>query len=180
MDSVAVTDEQQQQQQQQQDATAATSQGSFQQGPLPEGLNLDACFGKVIRKMQAGESFGELALLHKGALRTATVVTCAQDAQDSAEAGSSPHPGMGLIRISRQDYDRTVSQLCFGLRVLASLLGINPWCINLSWAAWYNTWLLVKLTPKDEVFSFLFINLKDAFWASLLLCHSWTHNPFYG
>ena len=26
---------------------------------------------------------------------------------------------------------------------------------DLTWAARYNTWLLIKLTPKDEVFSFL-------------------------
>ena len=24
------------------------------------------------------------------------------------------------------------------------------------WAAWYNTWLLIKITPKGVVFSFLF------------------------
>ena len=25
-----------------------------------------------------------------------------------------------------------------------------------TWAAWYNTWLLIKLTPKGVIFSFLF------------------------
>ena len=40
--------------------------------------------------------------------------------------------------------------------VLGGLLGGLVECA--SWAALYNTWLLIKLTPKDVVFSFLFWN----------------------
>ena len=32
------------------------------------------------------------------------------------------------------------------------------------WAAQYNTWLLIKLTPKVEVFSFLFFFLVFFFF----------------
>ena len=31
------------------------------------------------------------------------------------------------------------------------------------WAAWHNTWLLIELTPKGVVFSFLFSNLTIVF-----------------
>ncbi len=31
-----------------------------------------------------------------------------------------------------------------------------------TWAAWYNTWLLIKLTPKGIIFSFLF-------WSAIVL-----------
>ena len=82
------------------------SQGRFQQGPLPQGLNLRACFGKVIRTVHAGESFGELALLQKHARRTATVVSRAPNAPGSG--GASAH-GVDLIKIARKDYDLTVS-----------------------------------------------------------------------
>ena len=32
-----------------------------------------------------------------------------------------------------------------------------------SWAALYNAWLLIKLTPKGAVFSFLFFSLTPAY-----------------
>ncbi len=39
-------------------------------------------------------------------------------------------------------------------------------CINYPWAAQYNTWLLIKLTPKGVVFSFLFFLHKiPGIWA---------------
>ena len=38
----------------------------------------------------------------------------------------------------------------------------------LPWAARYNTWLLIKLTPKDGVFSFLFL-----FFLHFLLSLAW-------
>jgi len=31
-----------------------------------------------------------------------------------------------------------------------------------SWAAWYNNWLLIKLTPKGIIFSFLFFSYDGA------------------
>ncbi len=45
----------------------------------------------------------------------------------------------------------------------------------LPWAARYNTWLLIKLTPKGVVFSFLFLFLEIAalplalLWQSLVM-----------
>ncbi len=41
-------------------------------------------------------------------------------------------------------------------RAKTTLLPFNPW------AARYNTWLLIKLTPKGVVFSFLFFSSKEA------------------
>lgn len=90
---------------------AGHSQGRFQQGPLPLGLNLDACFGRVIRTVRAGESFGELALLQKHARRTATVVSCALDAPGCDQAMLCNAHGVDVIKIARKDYDLTVSQL---------------------------------------------------------------------
>lgn len=73
------------------------------------GLNLDAYFGKVIRTVKAGQSFGELALLHKQARRTATVIACAPESADSEQQGTEFTHGVELIRIARRDYDLTVS-----------------------------------------------------------------------
>jgi len=42
-------------------------------------------------------------------------------------------------------------KLCKHLRTL----------LKLAWAAWYNTWLLIKLTPKGVLFSFLFLRLEE-------------------
>ncbi len=40
----------------------------------------------------------------------------------------------------------------------SSLCGSCTTCLlAYPWAAWYNTWLLIKLTPKGAVFSFLFL-----------------------
>ena len=88
---------------------AGPSQGKFQQGPLQQGLDVDACFGKVIRAVHAGDSFGELALLQKHARRTATVLACAPDPHASQEAMPRAAGGVDLIKIARNDYDLTVS-----------------------------------------------------------------------
>ena len=88
-----------------------TNQARFQQGPLQQGLHLDACFGKVIRTVNPGDSFGELALLHKHARRTASVITCSSEPSGSAGAVSHDIGAVSLIRISRKDYDLTVSKL---------------------------------------------------------------------
>ncbi len=89
---------------------AHTGQGWVRQGSLVQGQDLDACFGKVIRLVKAGDSFGELALLHKHARRTATVIVCLPYAVDSGQPpdGQSTK-GVDLIRIGRQEYDLTVS-----------------------------------------------------------------------
>ena len=88
---------------------AGASQGKLQQGPLQRGLDLDACFGKVIRTVHAGHSFGELALLQKHACRTATVLTCAPDPHASHGAMPCAVGGVDLIKVARNDYDLTVS-----------------------------------------------------------------------
>ena len=81
------------------------------QGSLPQGLSLDACFGRVIRTVSTGESFGELALLHKHARRTATVLACPPVLVDSEQPAGEAQPtrGVDLIRVARQDYDDIVS-----------------------------------------------------------------------
>lgn len=91
------------------DHQAGPSQGKFQQGPLQQGLDVDACFGKVIRAVHAGDSFGELALLQKHARRTATVLACAPDPHASREAMPRAAGGVDLIKVARNDYDLTVS-----------------------------------------------------------------------
>ena len=89
---------------------AYTGQGRFRQGSLVQGQDLDACFGKVIRIVTAGDSFGELALLHKHARRTATVIACPPHAVDSGQPPDRQvTDGVDLIRIGRQEYDLTVS-----------------------------------------------------------------------
>ena len=90
---------------------AAPSLGRFQQGPLQQGLDLDACFGKVIRRVRAGDSFGELALLQKHARRTATVLTCAPESHDPHESHAAK--GVDLIKVARNDYDLIVSSQHF-------------------------------------------------------------------
>ena len=82
-------------------------QGSLKQGALmQEGLDLDAYFGKVIRTVKAGGSFGELALLHHNALRTASVIAGHSLAADLVQ--SQDLPGVDVIRISKKDYDLVV------------------------------------------------------------------------
>ena len=88
---------------------AGASQGKFQQGPLQQGLDVDACFGKVIRTAHAGDSFGELALLQKHARRTATVLTRALEPHASHEAMPRAAGGVDLIKIAKNDYDLIVS-----------------------------------------------------------------------
>ena len=89
---------------------AHTGQGGFRQGSLVQGQDLDACFGKVIRVVKAGDSFGELALLHKHARRTATVIACLPHAVGSGQpSDGQATKGVDLIRIGRQEYDLTVS-----------------------------------------------------------------------
>jgi len=89
---------------------AHTGQGGFRQGSLVQGQDLDACFGKVIRIVKAGDSFGELALLHKHARRTATVIACLPHAVDSGQPPDGQvTKAVDLVRIGRQDYDLTVS-----------------------------------------------------------------------
>ncbi len=39
-------------------------------------------------------------------------------------------------------------------RAKIKLMPLNPW------AAWYNTWLLIKLTPKGVVLSYLFFSFS--------------------
>ncbi len=41
-------------------------------------------------------------------------------------------------------------------------------CQHLFWAARYNTWLLMKLTPKGVVFSFLFLSTSVVLSQQLL------------
>ena len=55
--------------------------------------------------------FGELALLHKHARRTATVLACPPELVDSEQAAGEAQSarGVDLIRVARQDYDETVS-----------------------------------------------------------------------
>lgn len=97
---------------QQGSSQTAASQGRLQQGLLQQGLSLDASFGNVIRRVAAGSSFGELALLHKHARRTATVLTATVEAPRSAGESASPSAqGVDLIKISRKDYDLTVDHL---------------------------------------------------------------------
>ncbi len=50
---------------------------------------------------------------------------------------------------------RCLEQDCIALARVDSNTG-SYWCC--SWAARYNTWLLIKLTPKGVVFSFLFFS----------------------
>ena len=89
---------------------AHTGQGGVRQGSLVQGQDLDACFSKVIRIVKAGDSFGELALLHKHACRTATVIACPPHAVDSGQPSDGQSTkGVDLIRIGRQEYDLTVS-----------------------------------------------------------------------
>lgn len=88
---------------------AGSSQGKFPQGLLQQGLDVDACFGKVIRTVHAGESFGELALLQQHARRTATVLTSAPDPHASHESMPPAAGGVDLIKVARTDYDLTVS-----------------------------------------------------------------------
>ncbi len=47
------------------------------------------------------------------------------------------------------------SMLCFCLQLLAYMLSVSH--RQQSWAARYDTGLLIKLTPKGVVFSFLFV-----------------------
>ena len=96
---------------QQGSSKAAPSQGRFQQGPLQQELSLDACFGKIIRRVAAGGSFGEMALLHKHARRTATVLSSACEAPGSRESARPAAQGVDLIRICRKDYDLTVDHV---------------------------------------------------------------------
>ena len=68
---------------------------------------LEAAFGKLIRTVTAGESFGELALLQQNARRTASILT----SPAGAEAGDADRHGRGtvsLLRIARKDYDVAV------------------------------------------------------------------------
>ena len=89
---------------------AHAGQGGVTQGSLVPGQDLDACFGKVIRVVKAGDSFGELALLHKHARRTATVIPCPPHTVDSGQPSDRQvTKGVDLIRIGRQEYDFTVS-----------------------------------------------------------------------
>lgn len=89
---------------------AHSGQGRFRQGSLVQGQDLDACFGKVIRIVKAGDSFGELALLQTHARRTATVIACVSHAADSGQPPDGQiTKGVDLVRIGRQDYDLTVS-----------------------------------------------------------------------
>ena len=87
-------------------AQGSVGQGKFRQGTVVQGLDLEALFGKVIRTVQPGGSFGELALLHKDALRTASVI--AGPPEDAAM--TQPHT-VDLIRICKMDYDLTVSAI---------------------------------------------------------------------
>ena len=84
---------------------------------LPAGLNaahgkswshandheLDAVFGKLIRTVTAGESFGELALLQQNAHRTASVLT------SPIASGQRDSGAISLLSIARKDYDAAVS-----------------------------------------------------------------------
>ncbi|KAA6419574.1 MAG: hypothetical protein FRX49_10499 [Trebouxia sp. A1-2] len=91
---------------------AHSGQGRFRQGSLVQGQDLDACFGKVIRIVKAGDSFGELALLQTHARRTATVIACVSHAADSGQPPDGQiTKGVDLVRIGRQDYDLTVRAL---------------------------------------------------------------------
>ena len=77
---------------------------------------LDAVFGKLIRTVTAGESFGELALLQQSARRTASVLTSspASDQRDSR--------AISLLRVARTDHDAAVSPLVLYSYTLTSQL----------------------------------------------------------
>ena len=42
--------------------------------------------------------------------------------------------------------------------LLPSVFCLEMYTPSQDWAAWYNTWLLIKLTPKGVVFSFAFFS----------------------
>ncbi len=49
----------------------------------------------------------------------------------------------------------------------------HPLCVSVAsemWAAQYNTWLLIELTPKGVVFSFSFLFLQVSWLQSLPAC----------
>ncbi|DBA77663.1 TPA: hypothetical protein ACH3X1_009459 [Trebouxia sp. C0004] len=134
---------------------AHTGQGGFRQGSLVQGQDLDACFGKVIRTVKAGDSFGELALLHKHARRTATVIACLPHAVDSGQPPDGQvTKGVDLVRIGRQEYDLTVRALQQQqLEDLVGLLhGVQPFA-GLSREQLTSLAIFVRpiKVPKDQV-----------------------------
>ncbi len=50
---------------------------------------------------------------------------------------------------------------CKHFEVVCDASLINIGVVLITWAAWYNTWLLIKLTPKGVVFSFLLFSRPD-------------------
>ena len=105
-------------------ATSASVEGPMPQGSpkqgnsMQEGLDLDAYFGKVIRTVKAGGSFGELALLHQNALRTASVIAGPPQAADLVQ--SHTQMGVHLIRIGKKDFDLVVGPFFLSLPALSA------------------------------------------------------------
>ncbi len=53
-----------------------------------------------------------------------------------------------------------VSQLAAAMPKRIDISDVTVQHARGSWAAWYNTWLLIELTPKGVVFSFLFFHAR--------------------
>ncbi len=53
--------------------------------------------------------------------------------------------------------------------LLHSLITMLQAVLHIAWAAWYNAWLLIKLTPKGVVPSFLHVGLM-CLSQPMLLC----------
>lgn len=119
-------------------------------------------FGSVIRILTPGASFGELSLLQKNVSRTATILVpsngsckearhlgAARDEESNEGHGESNadvaapgdaapsnrrFDGVELIRVTRECYDRTVSQLMS--KQLADLLEFLSQVLSLKDVAW--------------------------------------------
>ena len=65
-----------------------------------------------------------------------------------------------MASLASQRWNFTGLQSCMCADTSHTLCFINK-CNEHAWAARYNTWLLIKLTPKGVVFSFLFCNEHD-------------------
>jgi CRP-like cAMP-binding protein len=64
-------------------------------------------FGPLVRTLSPGSSFGELALLQRSAMRTASVLVPSRE-----EVGEAAEfRGVELIRVTRECYDQTVNML---------------------------------------------------------------------
>ncbi|GIL61974.1 hypothetical protein Vafri_16223 [Volvox africanus] len=69
---------------------------------------LDSMYGTIIRTITPGQSFGELALLHRDSRRTASVITGAPPPSPPAPELSAHDQPVDLLCITRNTYNHTV------------------------------------------------------------------------